>query len=399
MIAIPARSVSGICLLLLMLSVAALPPASAVAIGVNRAAIEFKDVIRDGYAEASFVVSTDSKEPIGGGIEVEGDIASWLSFSPENITTEGFAFSADAPFTITVIVQPPTDAAVGNYSGSLRVITGEIGRTSTGKIGTSTRAAIKIGTLVGITGLERKSCVLGGFLMRAAEIGTPLEFIYSVANSGNVRVRPKATITVFGRDEQQLFTVPVASPNDVLPTTSKNFLSTFDHELDFGQYWASFSSNECAGGGYVSFDVLERGGVADQGEFLALESLPWNNVGDIIPVTAVFRNTGPRSVNAKFQGVVMRGKKLMKQIESDTYATPPGENARIEMFYNPTEPGQYEVKGRVHYNNKITSERSVILNVNGTAIDDGGSAAPLLLLLLVIIVLLLLFIRRRRRRR
>ena len=55
------------------------------------------------------------------------------------------------------------------------------------------------------------------------------------------------------------------------------------------------------------------------------------------------------------------GSSIEKVIDTDTYNVPPGQTARIETFFNPTEPGQYVVAGRVLYNNKLTFQKSTII--------------------------------------
>jgi len=370
-----------------------------VAIGVNRADFSFQDVLREGYAEDSFVVSTDSSDLISGAVEVEGEIAEWVSFRPDNVLENGFNFSSTNPQTLTVIIQPPEDAANGEYSGTIRVLTGEIGRSGGGRIGTSTRAAFGIDTVVGITGVETRSCVLGGIQVTNTELTQDFELTYSVKNTGNVRMAPVLDVEVFNQaQEETVLQRSVQTTQEVLPTRSQRFRSSIEQDLVVGQYWARVSSPECSGSSLLTFDVLERGGVVDSGEFVDLEANSWNEVGDIIPILAYFQNTGSRTVSAKFKGTVMKNSKLFKVIDTDFYNTPPGDAVTIETFFNPLEPGRYVVEGRILYNDKLTFERSAIINVGGTSMREGFSFMNYAIIFIVLI-LLILIIRKKKKRR
>lgn len=379
-----------ISIIVLFLSI--IPSTSAIAIGVNKAEINFVDVLRNGYAEDTFVVSTDTDLIITGDYEVEGDIAPWIRFEPEN-----FTFSASSPARVKVIIEPPEDVSNGDYGGFIRVLTGEIARADGGRMGTSARAAFKINVALGITGVEKRSCILGGVKLKNTEIRQPVDLSYSIKNTGNVRVQPEILIQLYDQDENFIDSETLLSDSDVLPTTIQEFFTQFENGLNVGQYWAKVSSPDCAGGSYMTFDVLERGGISDSGELVKINVDSWVNVGDIVPITAVFKNKGSRTVSAKFKGSIMKGKKLVKIIDTDFYNTPPGEVANIETFFNPDAPGQYEVKGRVLYNNKLTFERSSIINVNGSALTKDSNYIPLFIIVLVIIILLLIIRKKKKR--
>lgn len=370
---------------------------SAVAIGVSRADLVFEEVLRAGYAEETVVVSTDSPTPITAAFEVEGDIAEWVRFIPEN-ANESFEFSANSPQQVTIIVEPSADAANGEYEGLIRVITGEISRDSDGQFGTSTRAAFGIDTTVDVTDTEVSSCVIGGLTLQDTEITQPIDLVYRVENTGNVRVQPELDVIIYDMNAEDVVErQTVQTSEETLPTTTEQFIAQVTNTLEPGQYWAQVSSDDCSGEGFRTFDVLERGGIADQGEFLRFEMESFVETGEIVPITAVFENKGARTVSAKLKGSILIDDKLVKVIDTDFYDTPPGEIANIETFFNPQEPGRYEVKGRVFYNNKLTFERIGILNVSGEGIASSFSFLPVLMIL--IILFLLVLIRRKRNSR
>ena len=156
------------------------------------------------------------------------------------------------------------------------------------------------------------------------------------------------------------------------------------------------SSPDCSGSATLTFDVYERGGIVDSGEFVDIEVEPWNNVGDIIPITAFFQNLGERTVSAKLKGTITKNDRLFKVIDTDFFNTPPGEIVGIETFFNPTEPGRYLMEGRILYNDKLTYQRSAIINVRGEAL--GGGFAWNYIFIIIIIIFLILLIRKKKRR-
>lgn len=384
-----------VCVLYVLLSLHAV---SAIAIGVNRATLEYEDVLRGGYAESNFIVSTDASQDIRGYVEVEGPVAEWLRFIPANVTTDGFIFSANKQMKIVVIVEPPADAANGDYEGTVRVITGEIAYSSSGDYGTSTRAAFKLKSLIAVTGIEKRACIIGGVRILPTEVNQDSDIHYTVQNTGNVRVQPDVVVEIFDQSHDKLVDrIVFRSATELLPTTTNSFITTLQHSLDVGQYWASVSSPDCAGSADVTFDVLERGGVADQGEFVRLESPNWGAVGEIMPIVAVFRNNGARTVSAKFKGTILLGKKLVKVIDTDFYEVLPGQTVDIESFFNPSEPGQFELKGLILYNNKVTHERTNYLNVQGEALRGAFNWSYVIIICLVLLLLFILIKKRRRR--
>jgi|GEM_PF-544915 len=399
--ALPSIHLFSFLVLVSLFSILIAVPTAATSIGVNRGAIDYENVLRNGYAQEDVLVSTDSPDIITGTYEVEGELAPWIKIEP----AENFTFNVDNPHPFRIIVQPPTDAQLRNYSGSVRVLTGEIARSDGGKIGTSTRAAFLIKIRAGLTGVQMLRCTAGGMALRQSEIGQPIDFISSVHNTGNVRLRPDFTVVIYDQYQTKLLkNITFTVDQELLPTTTGDALYQLMNDLPAGQYWARINAITCGDEEFMTFDVLDRGGIADKGTLVKVEAKPWAETGEIIPIAAIFRNDGPRTVSAKFKGTITtaEGGKLVKVIETDTYDVPPTQTARLESFFNPTEPGQYIIAGRVLYNNKLTFQKSAIVNVNGSTMVAARSwksfLLPFLLLLILILLLLILIAKKRRRK-
>ena len=66
-----------------------------------------------------------------------------------------------------------------------------------------------------------------------------------------------------------------------------------------------------------------------------LDNQAWAKIGDVVPITAVFKNTGQRTVSAKFKGVITSENKIVETIDSEFYDIAPGETGNIHsIFYS-----------------------------------------------------------------
>lgn len=378
---------------------------SAVVIGVNTGTLTYTNVLRGGYAEAEAVISTDSPTPVPIVLEPYGDIKDWIRYEIDEEPTT----SSNKPLKVRIIVEPPLDTPNGEYTGNVRILTGELFTVTNrqGTMGSQVKAALSIRIKVTVTGTQITACQAAGFKILTAEEDSPLNILFQITNKGNVRIQPKLSITALDQfREKTLGTYTLNTPEELLPTTTRRFQETIPHSLPPGQYWAEIDVPLCGDSGIVTFDVVERGGVADQGVLERIDAQSWANTGDIIPITAVFRNVGERVVTAKFKGAILNEDgDIVKVIDTDLYSVPPGQVATIETFFNPQVGGQYIVRGHVLYNNKLSYEREFILNVNGAPLATGNAtvasavASPLAQTFIVAIALLLVLIAVRKKKR
>ncbi len=373
----------------------------AAGLSVTKAAIDYKDVLRGGYAEDVVYVASDTDFDVPLEYEVLGDVAGWISFEPSiNETNATLYVSRNHVQPLKIIIQPPADAASGEYNGGVRIITGTINKPG-GPYGSQLQAAFLIRINVIVTGEQILSCNFGGLSIPDIEIGAPISYSFSVQNIGNVRVRPNISLDIWNQDQSRLAKSIVNAFNaDVLPTTSRTFSGDSSNNLRIGQYWAYASVFPCENSEIISFSVVEKGQIADTGELLRVENKPWASTGEIVPINAIFRNTGQRIVSAKFKGVITMDNRIVQNLDSDFYDIPPGETTNITMFFTPKKQGQYYISGRVLYNNKLTFEKSSILNVNtGEDITDINMIYIIIIIIIVIIILLLLIKIKRKKQR
>jgi hypothetical protein len=293
---------------------------------------------------------------------------------------------------IKVIIQPPSDTPIGVYTGDLRILTGTLS-TLGGQYGSQLQAAFMIRIRLEITGTEFVSCSGDSVIIRDTEVGSPIEYYMTVSNNGNVRIRPTANVEVWNQDLTKL----VMSKNlefnnrEVLPTTSEAFSTSFASDLRIGQYWAYVTIAPCGNTVLTTFSVYEKGTIIDTGDLIRLDSQAWAKIGDVVPITAVFKNTGSRTVSAKFKGIVTLNDNIVEVLDSEFYDVPPGETGSIPVYFTPEKLGQYIISGRILYNNKLSFEKSTVLNVN-EGIEKSDNTWIYLLILIIIIVLILLLL-------
>jgi len=373
---------------------------AAAGLSVTKAEIVYDKVLRGGYAEDIVYVASDTDFDVPLEYEVLGDIADWIYFEPAiNDTNATLYVSRNHVQPLKIIIQPPEDAASGNYTGGVRIITGTINKPE-GPYGSQLQAAFLIRIKVSVTGEQILSCNFGGLNVPDIEIGEPIMYSFSVLNSGNVRVRPNISIDIWNQDQSRLVKSILNNyAIDVLPTTSKIFNGESSSNLRIGQYWAYATVSPCGNSEIVSFSVLEKGQIADVGDLLRIENKPWASTGEIVPIIPIFRNGGQRVVSAKFKGVITLNNKIVDSIDSDFYDVPPGDIVNLTVFFTPKKQGQYYISGRVLYNNKLTFEKSSILNVTGEDINEINMLYVVVLIIIIIIILLLLILIKKKRRR
>ena len=113
-----------------------------------------------------------------------------------------------------------------------------------------------------------------------------------------------------------------------------------------------------------TFSVLEKGGIADKGDFVDIYTKPWIYTNETSQLIAKFQNTGSRSVTAKLKGVIRNENQIVQIVDTEELLVPSGGSADFDVFFTPEVPGRYTFSGRVLYNNKLTFEKGAVINVN-----------------------------------
>lgn len=388
-------------LLYLLCVLAALSCVSAVNIGISPGTAHFNKMLRGGYASRIVTVTTSLEGNVSASYTAYGEVKDWVHFENDG---NSFIFSRDNPYKMKVMIRPPADVQNGNYTGSVRIVTGHLGNLE-GGTGSLVKAAVSLQLRVEITGEEIIACRAGAFDIPSIEVGYPVEVSYTIINDGNVQLRPHIEVDIWDQLQERLLHSTEFSQDMVLQTEQERITKTIDIQLPIGQYWASISALECGVTQLVTFSVLEKGSIDDDARLVSLTTKPWVHVGDIVPVTALFHNLGVRSVFATFKGTAVLDDQVIQLIESDELQVPAGTVMNFSMFYKPRLPGQHEISGRVHYNRKLTYEKGTVMNVlpaeeMPSYLPEGIRLVPVIVFIsiLALIVVLAARIRKQRRR-
>jgi hypothetical protein len=330
---------------------------SAVNIGVSPASVEFKGVLRGGYAERTIVISADSNEPVYVEISSRGEISSWISFSENN-----FSVTKDKPDSLTIYVRPPEDTPNGNYSGFLNIATGGLGNGVEGHAVGIVRSSLDLSINVGITDVEVLDCAATSFSVDSVEKGDDVVFNFNVLNNGNVRIKPSVLIDIW--DEEQISVVKRVEFSDieVSPTVEKGFEVHVDsNDLDVSQYFADVSVVDCFSSSTLTFDILEEGALKANGLLLGIINKKTVEVGETVPIKIDFKNVGEKEVSAYFKGEVLSGNRVVQVLESEKLNVPINEIESFNLYFTPQKEGKYVISGRVFYAGKRTFESTSTL--------------------------------------
>ena len=234
-----------------------------------------------------------------------------------------------------------------------------------------------------ISDTESIVCTAGDVSIPDAEIGQPILYSMSITNNGKTAIAPNVSLDIWNQDKTKLvfskeilFEESNASAGTsniskgLLPSTSKLLTAVIDgnsdNKLIAGQYWAYAIINPCQESKLVSFNIIEIGAVADAGELIRIENAPQTNPGKTIPITAVFKNTGQKTVSAKLKATIYFGNELVDSIDSDYVDVAPDETANITIHFTSETAGKYDISGKILFNDKSSYEKTSVLNVEGS---------------------------------
>jgi len=361
--------------------------ASSTNIGISPASTYFGGVLRGGYAERIVTITIDSDTPTKVSLAPRGDIAPWLNFSAKE-----FEVSKNKPYYLKIIVQPPIDIPNGNYSGFLRVTTSGTGNAVAGQATGIINAALDLYIQVDVTDVQFSSCTASGFTVESAEKGDNVVFRLNVDNTGNVRLSPTIKIDVWNQDKTAIVKHMEFSKDMIIPTTEQGLTIPMDtSDLDIGQYWAEVTSVECYASETLTFDVLEVGALKAQGTLLSVTSPSWIKVGDTTLIEALFENNGEKTVDARFQGEITLGSKIVQILESESSSVDIGGLQTFKFYFTPKKEGKYIVNGMVLYDGKRTFEKSTVINVERKGFGLDQLKMPLIYLVLIVAIAFLAY--------
>jgi len=363
-------------------------------IGVSPASLEFRNVLRGGYSEEIIVISADADRPVFVELIPRGEIVDWLDLSVWNFTV-----SKNEPYFLKVSINPPDDIPNGNYTGFLRIMTGELGEGVKGNAVGIIRSSLDLSINADVTDIEVTDCISNSFNVNSVEEGDDIVFTMDVVNNGNVRLRPRVTIDIWDENQISIVKNEEFRGKVILPTTKDKLSFRVDSEgLGIGQYWADVSVIECYDSKTLTFDILKPGALRAEGALLGIVTRREAEIGQTVPIEINFKNTGEKEVDAQFKGRVTLGDKIIQILETERLNVPISETEKFNLFFTPQEEGKHIISGRVFYSGKRTFESSAVLNVISKQFKWGAIIAPIIYVLLIFVIAILFFRIRKERR-
>ncbi|MBS3119940.1 hypothetical protein J4475_03900 [Candidatus Woesearchaeota archaeon] len=377
-------------LLLIGLALLILPQALAATIGVSPGNVKFEDVLQGGYAEATVFITSDVDNNLSIDYQISGDVSTWIK---PKINGTQFFVQKGKPGRFELVVEPPANVRPGVYTGKINFLTGALGQLE-GTVGNLIRAGVDLLITVDITGEERVACTAGGLSFSDGEVGFQHRFTSTVLNTGNVRLSPGNTVRIWNKFQDEIVKELQFTGPEILPTTSRSYSRDFELALAPGQYWADLTVPECGYSQLVTFNVLEEGAVVDKGTLQEIRNKPWVEVGELVEINAIFSNDGNRFVLAKFLGTISLDDKIVDTIETDELRVESRDSVQFSHLFRPREPGRYVVTGRVYYNNKISFEKSSVINVVPKSAEPfTKKLIPYLVYLIIVLIILILLVK------
>lgn len=365
---------------------------SAANLGISPASVEFKNVLRDGYSERWVVISVDSEDSISVEIEPRGEIKNWLNFSERN-----FSVSKNNPYYLGVFVNPPVDIPNGNYSGFLRVKTGQMGEGIEEHVVGIVRSTLDLIVKVEITDIEIRDCSVSSVKVDSAEKGDDVIFYAKVKNNGNIKLKPILDIDIWDSDQISVIKNEEFYGDNILPTTEGNVsLRVKSDDLEIGQYWADFLALDCYFSQTLTFDILEEGALKAAGRLLEIITRKNSKVGETVPIIVKFKNIGEKEVEAQFKGKINRGDKIIQILESEKIRVPISSGNDFNFYFTPERSGKYVISGRVFYSGKKTFESSAVLEVVSEDFEFSSLIGLIYVFFIVLIFYLIYKIRKER---
>ena len=374
-------------LILLMLLITLTQNALALSIGVSPGKLEFLDVLQAGYAEKTITVSTQSDENISVAYEVTGDISNWIKMEPDE---KAFIISKSEPKRLKVIIQPPQDTRLGSYSGQIQFIS-DAQSNITGRAGSFIKSSVILKMEANIIGDQIIKCSAGAFYITDSEIADPIELGYTMENQGNVRLKPVLTVDIWDQAKENLLFSNEILGEEVLPTVQQKISTTIKADYPIGQYWVDLNVKECEVNDYLTFSIVEKGAISDKGILESITAKTWASTNETVPISVIFLNQGPRPVLAKFKGDITLGNTIVDVIETDAVEVQTNGKTEFTHYLTPNIEGRYVVKGYVLYNNKLTFDKSTVINVRDQVMQiDGNSIMPLIAYIVIFLTIIFL---------
>ncbi len=162
---------------------------------------------------------------------------------------------------MTVQVDVPSDASLGNYTGQIKV--SAVPADKADESGVSVVLAAAINFDIEVTDQEVEGMIMRGVRVKKAVEGRPIEFAMRIENTGNVATRPdKVKFEVFDRYHDKVIATTETSEMDSVPAfETKEIVAELPANLEINEYQGDFEifkGGKTLREGTLIFKVKER---------------------------------------------------------------------------------------------------------------------------------------------
>ncbi len=337
-------------------------------VGVSPIEIDYKDLMRGGYAETYITVSNPSTDEQVVTIGVEGQSAAWSRVEPNNFNVEGHGVKI-----VRLIVEPPLDTPNGIYKSTIYINAVDVYTAQAVAQGMGVAVTSGVGILqsVNVTGVQIRQYNVEGVNIPDTEECRDIQVIVNARNSGNVRLNADIGIDIYTESGEYMRSFNYTSA-EMMPTKVYNFIIRMQPGfgkftcMPVGVYKAKVTASLDGSTIFtteVPFDVLERGTLTISG-VLQNMTLPSNvTMGDTVKIEGTFKNTGQLPVLAKLKSEIYKDGKLSTAIEGDQLEVNIGETKTLTAYWRTGWIGDYNVKSTVFYESRNTDTKEADVKV------------------------------------
>jgi len=372
---------------------------NALSIGISPGEASFNNMARGGYSEKVLVLSNAGSTDLLVVAKIDGQAASWVALQP-NLVNNTLGKESNLPFKVKVMLPP--DINIGRYNATLTISTINLEAFSGGSSGAKFMPGLTVPIKIDVTGEELINYEIKGFTVSDAEKDEPVEYTVSVKNNGNVQFIPNITVEILSKDKSTALNTGQVDMAPILPSTEEVIRSSISSEgLKIGSYWlklTAYNKGKIIAKKEIDFKILEAGSISIEGVFSDLIIARKAAPGDKLKITAYFNNTCLKVLQAQSNCEVLTSGKLLDNVESKELRVDPGEQGELVSYYTVVNPGQYEFRCIVNYQNKKTSVVEKFVSVESESQMDYLSYLIYLLIALTTIVLAYTLYSRYRRR-
>ena len=357
-----------------------------ISLGVSPGRLSIENILRGGYAETSFIVANPNNIDIRISASAEGEVGRWVRIEGER--TIGPKETRD----YKVIVTPPDDTPNGNYETRIYVSAD----TNTDFSG-GTGSAVSLGSIIpiylNIDDKEIRMPILNRLKLEENEKCKPIYARIMVENKGNIRFMPiyEFKINTLGSLTVKEYTEYGEALRPGQKRTDSFLLDTRLEEMEcIPESSYVLALNLYDDGNYVDssekkFMIYPSGTFSVQGELL--DTIYETNVqkGNLVKITALFKNTGESATVARLRGELRKGNKLIDTFESSDYIIGTKETSELEAYFTPKVPGTLNLTAWVQFEGKRTDKFEGTIEVESMEIYAYIAAAAISVIIMAVI--------------